>query len=93
MSIWAGRPSQAALVAASSRAGIPHRNVDVDSVQIIVIAELERLISTVNTLKSDKPELNRASELLLACKAQINQAVQPIIKKDELKSATPSMRM
>ena len=91
MSIWAGRHSQAALAAASSRAGIPHHNVDVDCVQIKVIAELERLISTVNTLKSDKPELNMASELLLACKTQINQAVMP--KRDELESYRPSMRM
>lgn len=95
MSIWAGKHTQAALAAASSRAGIQQRFVDVDSVQIKVIAGLERLSSTINTLKSGKPELQRASELLLACTNQVKQAIQPATPKqdDVSESARHSLGM
>lgn len=97
MSIWADKQAQATLAAASTRAGIKRLGVDADSVHMNVIAELKRLISIVNTLKSSKPELNMASELLKQCVKQVNEALIPkglVVQSEESSELeTPSARM
>ena len=100
MSIWAGKQTQAALSAVSNGYALNKQRsigANVDTVQINVIAGLEKLISTVNTLNSVKPELTLASKILLECKAQINKAILshvPQLHQDEsLESERPSFKM
>lgn len=97
MSIWADKQARATLAAASTRSGIKRLGVDADSVQMNVIAELNRLISIVNTLKSAKPELNMATELLKQCVKQVNEALIPkglVVQSDESSELeSPSVKM
>lgn len=74
---WAGVTPAAkhrAAASQSSQADKTQNQVNVDSVQSHVINPLEKLIATVNTLKSAKPELFKASEILVECKREVNKA-------------------
>lgn len=83
MSIWAGKQTQAALAAVSARAEAKQTNGGAVFLEETVLPGLDRLISTVNTLKSIKPELKNAGEVLMVCKAQINEAM--LVKASEFK--------
>lgn len=77
MSIWAGKQTQRALAAVSYHANIKPKGIDTDSVQVKVVAPLEQLILTVSRLPSVKPELQLASQVLVACKSDVNAAIEP----------------
>ena len=82
MSFW---KSERVAKASSDQADRIGSKIDVNYTHERVISPLNKLAEMTNTLmKSNKPELARAGNVLLECIAQVHQAIQSQAIRSEL---------